>query len=81
MTKYLASYLGIHGIRVNSLSPGGIFDHQNEKFLERYIDKVRLAPKRMARQDDVAKAMLFLASDDSQYMTGHNLVVDGGWTI
>ena len=80
-TKYLASYLGNSGIRVNAISPGGVFDNHKEPFLSRYVSKVRLAPKRMAKPDDVANAALFLISDSSEYITGQNIVVDGGWTI
>src|SRR3989344_1626497 len=81
MTKYMASYLGHHGIRVNSISPGGVFDNHKDPFLSNYLSKVRLVPRRMARPEDIANALLYLISDDSAYVTGHNLVVDGGWTI
>ena len=81
LTKYLASYLGDSGIRVNAISPGGVFDNHKEPFFSRYISKVRLAPKRMAKPDDIANAALFLISDSSEYMTGQNIIVDGGWTI
>lgn len=81
MTKYLASYLGPKGIRVNSISPGGVFDNHKDPFLSNYLSKVRLSPRRMARPEDIANALLYLISDDSEYVTGRNLVVDGGWTI
>ncbi len=81
LTKYLASYLGPHGIKVNAISPGGVFDNQPELFVKNYVGKVRLAPQRMARQEDIAEALLFLFSDASSYITGQNIVVDGGWTI
>lgn len=81
MTKYMASYLGGHGIRVNSITPGGVFDNHKDPFLSNYLSKVRLAPRRMAKPEDIAKALLYLISDDAEYVTGHNLVVDGGWTI
>lgn len=77
-TKYLASYLGPEGIRVNCVSPGGIFDSQNEAFVKRYEAKTPL--RRMASPADVAPSISFLLSDDASYITGHNLVVDGGWT-
>jgi NAD(P)-dependent dehydrogenase (short-subunit alcohol dehydrogenase family) len=78
-TKYLASYFGKFGIRVNCVSPGGIFDHQNETFVKNYERKVPL--KRMGLPGDIAGPIAFLLSDESAYITGHNLVVDGGWTI
>lgn len=77
-TKYLASYLGEHGIRVNSLSPGGIFDHQDKTFVANYEKKVPM--KRMGTPEDIAPGVIFLLSDDSKYITGHNLIIDGGWT-
>ncbi len=77
-TKYLAAYYGPHNIRVNSVSPGGIFDGQPKVFVEQYEEKVPL--RRMGKPTDIAPAVAFLISDDSSYVTGHNLVVDGGWT-
>ncbi|MFD0749649.1 oxidoreductase [Mucilaginibacter calamicampi] len=77
-TKYLASYLGANNIRVNCVSPGGIFDNQNRTFVENYNNKVPL--KRMGLPADISPAVAFLLSDDAKYITGHNLVVDGGWT-
>lgn len=77
-TRYLASYLGPDGIRVNCVSPGGIFDAQNETFVKRYEAKTPL--RRMADAADVAHSISFLLSDEASYITGHNLVVDGGWT-
>ena len=81
LTKYLASYLGPHGIRVNAISPGGVFDNQPESFVKNYIKNVRLVPQRMAKQEDVVGVLLFLLSNASAYITGQNIVVDGGWTI
>jgi|TARA_B100000315_G_scaffold61434_1_gene55781 NAD(P)-dependent dehydrogenase (short-subunit alcohol dehydrogenase family) len=78
LTKYLATTCGKFGIRVNSLSPGGIFDYQEKQFVKKYIKKVPLG--RMAAWTDYNGSILFLASDASEYMTGSNLVVDGGWT-
>lgn len=78
-TKYLASYYGEYGIRANCVSPGGIFDHQPKPFVENYEDRVPL--KRMGNPDDIAPAVSFLLSDEAKYITGHNLLVDGGWTI
>ena len=77
-TKYLASYFGKHGIRVNCVSPGGIKDQQHPSFIERYEYKTPL--KRMGRAEEIAPAVTFLLSDDASYITGHNLMVDGGWT-
>lgn len=77
-TRYLASYYGKYGIRVNCVSPGGIKDRQHPSFIERYENKVPL--KRMGRAEEMAPAIAFLLSDDASYITGHNLMVDGGWT-
>jgi NAD(P)-dependent dehydrogenase (short-subunit alcohol dehydrogenase family) len=79
LTRYLASYLGSDGIRVNSVSPGGVFDGQPERFVENYEQNVPLG--RMAEPEDVSGAVVYLLSDAASYVTGHNLVVDGGWTI
>ena len=78
-TRYLASYLGSDGIRVNSVSPGGVFDEQPERFVEKYEQNVPLG--RMADPEDLSGAVVYLLSDAASYVTGHNLVVDGGWTI
>ena len=80
LTKYLASYLGKYNIRVNCISPGGVFDNQPESFVKKYSQKVLLG-KRMANVDDLTGALLFLLSDDSKYITGQNIVVDGGWSL
>jgi NAD(P)-dependent dehydrogenase (short-subunit alcohol dehydrogenase family) len=77
-TRYLASYVGKHNVRVNCVSPGGIFDNQHSSFVSRYEKKVPL--RRMGTPSDIAPAVGFLLSDESTYITGHNLVVDGGWT-
>jgi NAD(P)-dependent dehydrogenase (short-subunit alcohol dehydrogenase family) len=79
LSEYLASYLGPDGIRVNVVSPGGVFDDHDPEFVERYERRTVLG--RMADPEDVAGAVVYLASDAAAYVTGHNLVVDGGWTI
>lgn len=77
-SRYLASYYGKYNIRVNCLSPGGIKDKQNPSFVERYENKSPL--KRLGTAEEIAPAVTFLLSDDASYITGHNLIVDGGWT-
>lgn len=79
LTRYLASYLGPHDIRANVISPGGVFDDQPTEFVAAYERRTPL--QRMADPDDFKGPAVFLASDASQYVTGHNLLVDGGWTI
>lgn len=78
-TRYLASHYAQRGVRVNCISPGGMFANQSEPFLSRYCAKVPLG--RMAEYDDIKGAIVFLASDASAYVTGINLVVDGGLSI
>ena len=79
LTRYLASYYGPNNVRVNSVSPGGIFDNQDPVFVEKYIHKTPM--KRMGNPDDISPVIRFLMSEDSKYITGQNIVVDGGWSI
>jgi NAD(P)-dependent dehydrogenase (short-subunit alcohol dehydrogenase family) len=77
-SRYLASYYGPSGIRVNCISPGGIFNKQNEIFVEQYERKVPM--RRMGLPSDIAPGVSFLLSDEASYISGQNLLIDGGWT-
>ena len=76
-TKILSNALAPK-IRVNAISPGGIFRNQPKKFVKRYLDKTPLG--RMGTEDDIVNAVIFLSSNLSTYITGQNLIVDGGYS-
>jgi len=78
-TRYMARYLSPYGIRVNCLSPGGVFDNQAPAFINNYIYKTPL--NRMGTPEDLIGGIFYLTSSMSEYVTGQNLLVDGGFTI
>jgi len=80
LTRYLASYYGKYNVRVNSMSPGGVLDEKNQhpSFIEKYSEKSPM--KRLGNPSEMAPAISFLLSDGASFITGHNLMVDGGWT-
>ena len=78
LTKYFARLWGPQGVRVNALSPGGVRGDQDEQFLAKYCARVPLG--RMAEPDDLTGPLVFLCSEASRYLTGHELRVDGGFT-
>jgi len=79
LTRYLASYFGPYHVRVNCVSPGGIEDNQHAVFIENYKKKVPL--NRLGSPSDISPVVCFLLSDEAGYVTGQNIIIDGGFTI
>jgi NAD(P)-dependent dehydrogenase (short-subunit alcohol dehydrogenase family) len=79
MTKYLATYWSSSGVRVNALSPGGVYEGQSEEFVKKITNLIPLG--RMAKSSEYRSAVQFLCSDASSYMTGQNIVIDGGRSV
>jgi NAD(P)-dependent dehydrogenase (short-subunit alcohol dehydrogenase family) len=78
LTRYLAVYWAKKNVRVNSLTIAGVFNNQEQKFLESYCGRIPIG--RMAEKNEYNGALVFLASSSASYMTGSNLIIDGGWT-
>lgn len=78
LTKYFAVHAAQLGVRVNCVSPGGVFNNQGEDFVQNYTQRTPF--NRMAKDQEICGAVIFLASDESNYVSGQNIVVDGGFT-
>ena len=78
LSKYLSSYFGKYNVRVNTICPGGIFNDQDDSFVVRNSKKTPLG--RLANPEEIPPAVIFLSSDASSYVTGSNIIIDGGWT-
>ena len=78
LTKYFATYMAKDNVRVNCISPGGVYNNQNESFVNNYSKLVPM--NRMANDFELPGVLEFLLSDDSNYITGQNIIVDGGFT-
>jgi len=79
LTKYLATLWADKGVRVNALTPGGIYNNHQQLFLERFQQLNPIG--RMSDKSELQGAIVYLASDASSHVVGHNLIVDGGWTV
>ena len=79
LTKFLATYWAKKGIRVNAISPAGVYNNQDKKFVNELTTRIPLG--RMAKPEEICGPLIFLCSDASSFITGSNLVVDGGRTI
>ena len=79
LTRYLATYWSDRNVRVNAFSPGGVFNNQNNNFVRKIENLIPMG--RMANKDEYKSAIQFLCSDASSYMTGQNIIIDGGRTI
>ncbi len=78
MTQYIATYYGKDNVRANVISPGGIFNNQVQSFVEKYALKTPLG--RMGKAEEIVGGVIYLASDASSFVTGQNILIDGGWT-
>jgi NAD(P)-dependent dehydrogenase (short-subunit alcohol dehydrogenase family) len=79
LTQYFAAYMAPYNIRVNCISPGGVFNYQDREFVDKYSAKVPLG--RMGNEEELLSTLEYLISDESTYITGQNIIVDGGLTV